>query len=127
MYSSGPFPHPLEPGHGHLSSFDWGMIKWLFNGDTDPGCKLSVGVALIYEGMATPLHYHPNCDEVLYVISGECDHSFDGRRARLAPSASIFIPTGVRHNLINVGSKAVECLISFSSPDRQTVIIENET
>jgi len=33
------------------------------------------------------------------------------------------IPAGVKHNLTNTGTTDVVCVISFSSPDRETVFL----
>jgi quercetin dioxygenase-like cupin family protein len=78
-------------------------------------------------GQQNPLHYHPNCEEILYVLAGECDHSFDGDWVHLTPGMLICIPAGVRHNLVNRGWEPVTCVISFSSADRQTVFLEEDS
>ena len=57
----------------------------------------------------------------LYVLSGQGTQSYDGRTVELKPGMTIFIPAGVRHNLVNTGREPIRCLISFSSGDRQTV------
>lgn len=115
----------IHPNDAVTQSFSWGTLRWLCNGQIAPGAQQTFGVSEILPGEQNPLHYHPNCEEVLYVVSGECDHSYDGAWVHLGPGSTIVIPAGVRHNLINRGSTPVVCVISFSSPDRQTVFLED--
>jgi quercetin dioxygenase-like cupin family protein len=107
-----------------VESFDWGRLQWLVNGQLVPGCKQTFGVSTISAGERNPLHYHPNCEEVLYVVSGRCEHSLDGTWTSLATGDAIVIPAGVRHNLVNPGPDDIVCVIAFSSPDRETVFLE---
>jgi quercetin dioxygenase-like cupin family protein len=107
--------------------YDWGTLQWLVHVSTMPGCEQTFGVSTISPGRRNPLHYHPNCEEILYVVSGRCDHTFDGETVALETGDAIVIPRGVRHNLVNTGDTDVVCIISFSSPDRQTVFLERLT
>jgi len=102
----------------------WGSLTWLCNGELAPGAQQTFGLAQILPGQKNPLHYHPNCEEILHVLSGECDHSIDGDTVHLTPGMTIHVPAGVRHDLVNTGTEPVVCIISFSSPDRQTVFLE---
>lgn len=106
--------------------FPWGTLKWLCNGKLSPGAAQTVGIAEILPGKTNPLHYHPNCEEVLHVISGRGTHSFDGRTVELGPGMTIRVPAGVKHNLTNTGTVPIRCLISFSSGDRKTVFLEEK-
>ena len=107
-----------------LQTFDWGTLQWLANGKLAAGCQQTFGISRIKPGCRNPLHFHPNCEEILYVVSGCCDHSYDGQSFRLGPGSTIVLPAGVKDNLVNPGAEDVVCLISFSSPDRQTVFLE---
>lgn len=107
-------------------TFPWGTLKWLCDGKLSPGAAQTVGIAEILPGHENPLHYHPNCEEVLYMISGKGVHSFDGRTVDLGQGMTIRIPAGVKHNLRNTGTEPIRCVISFSSGDRQTVFLEQK-
>jgi mannose-6-phosphate isomerase-like protein (cupin superfamily) len=48
-----------------------------------PGAEQTVGLATILPGKQNPVHYHPNCEEVLYVISGKGVQSYDSRTIEL--------------------------------------------
>jgi mannose-6-phosphate isomerase-like protein (cupin superfamily) len=104
--------------------YPWGTLKWLCNAKLAPGALQTVGIAEILPGKHNPLHFHPNCEEVLYMISGEGTQSFDRRALEMKPGMTIRIPAGVKHNMVNTGKEPIKCLISFSSGDRQTVFLE---
>src|SRR5262249_28418228 len=105
---------------------DWGTLQWLCNGKLMPGAEQTVGLATILPGKQNPIHYHPNCEEVLYVISGQGLQSYDGRTVELKAGMTIRIPAKVNHNLANTGTEPLRTLVSFSSGDRQTVWVERQ-
>lgn len=107
-----------------LETFGWGTLTWLCNGKLSPGAAQTLGICRINPGCENPLHYHPNCEEVLYVLAGSGLHTFDGESVRLDAGMTIRVPIGVRHNFRNHGKTDLECLIAFSSGDRQTVWVE---
>ena len=104
----------------------WGTLQWVCNEKLMPGSEQTVGLATILPGKHNPVHYHPNCEEVLYVISGEGLHSYDGRTIPLKAGMTIRIPAKVKHNLVNTGTETLRTLVSFSSGDRKTVWIEDQ-
>ena len=99
----------------------WGTLQWLCNGKLMPGSEQTLGLATILPGKQNPVHYHPNCEEILYVISGEGVQSYDDRSVPLKAGMTIRIPAKVKHNLVNTGTEPLRTLVSFSSGDRQTV------
>jgi len=102
----------------------WGTLQWVCNEKLMPGAAQTVGLATILPGKHNPVHFHPNCEEVLYVISGQGLHSYDGRTVPLQAGMTIRIPAKVKHNLMNTGTDTLRTLISFSSGDRKTVFLE---
>jgi mannose-6-phosphate isomerase-like protein (cupin superfamily) len=101
----------------------WGTLQWVCNEKLMPGSAQTVGLATILPGKQNPVHYHPNCEEVLYVISGEGLQSYDGRTIPLKAGMTIRIPANVKHNLLNTGTETLRTLVSFSSGDRKTVFL----
>ncbi|MBI5387513.1 MAG: cupin domain-containing protein [Verrucomicrobia bacterium] len=101
----------------------WGTLQWVCNDKLMPGSAQTVGLATILPGKQNPVHYHPNCEEVLYVISGQGLHSYDGRTIPLKAGMTIRIPAKVQHNMVNTGTETLRTLVSFSSGNRQTVFI----
>ena len=107
-----------------VESFDWGTLQWLCNARLVAGANQTLGLCEILPGCRNPVHYHPNCEEVLYMLSGVGRHSLNDEFIELRAGMTIQIPANVRHNLENVGSESIICLIAFSSGDRQTVFLE---
>src|SRR4029453_14344898 len=105
-------------------SFEWGTLKWLCNEALSPGAAQTIGICHILPGKRNPVHYHPNCEEVLYMLAGEGRHSFDGQLVLLRAGSTIRIPAGVKHNLTNTGAGTLSCLISFSTGRRETIFLE---
>jgi mannose-6-phosphate isomerase-like protein (cupin superfamily) len=101
----------------------WGTLQWVCNEKLMPGSAQTVGLATIYPGKQNPVHFHPNCEEVLYVISGQGLQSYDGRTIELKAGMTIRIPAKVQHNMVNTGTEPLRTLISFSSGDRKTVFL----
>ena len=104
----------------------WGTLQWVCNEKLMPGSAQTVGLATILPGKRNPVHHHPNCEEVLYVIAGQGLHSYDGRTIPLKAGMSIRIPAKVKHNLVNTGTETLRTMISFSSGDRKTVFLEEQ-
>lgn len=107
-----------------VDQFDWGTLQWLCSERLSPGAAQTVGLCHILPGKRNPIHYHPNCEEILHVLAGQGDHSLEGETLQLTAGMTLRIPTGVRHNLANTGAEPLLCLIVFSSGDRQTVFLE---
>lgn len=104
----------------------WGTLQWVCNGKLMPGSTQTVGLATISPGKQNPVHYHPNCEEVLYVISGEGLQSYDGHTIPLKAGMTIRIPAKVKHNMVNTGTETLRTLVSFSSGDRKTVFLREQ-
>ncbi len=105
-------------------SFDWGAIQWLCNREIDPEAAQTFGLVFIHAGQKNPLHYHPNCEELIYVLSGECDHRLGDAVHPLKTGDLLRIPAGVVHNARNSGWEPVRMVIVYSAADRETVFLE---
>jgi len=103
---------------------DWGWLQWLMNDKTNPNAKMTFGLVQINAGKDNPLHIHPNCEEILYMLSGSCDHVIGDQTVRLEAGQMIRIPAGVPHRAKTRGSKPMLAVIVYSSGDRQFVAVE---
>jgi quercetin dioxygenase-like cupin family protein len=104
----------------------WGRIVWLVGAAQMPGAEQTLGVVTIYPGRRNPLHAHPNCEELLYVVSGACEHMLGDDLFQLLPGSVIRIPRGVRHWARCTSAEALVCIVSFSAPDRRTDSFEGD-
>ena len=101
--------------------FPWGEIRWLHSAAT--GAEgLTIGEVVINPGQENRPHSHPNCEEVLYLISGELEHTCgDEEPYVLKPGMSIRIPAGARHNARCTSAESARMLVAYSSPNREVV------
>ena len=99
---------------------EWGELRWLMSASIMPGAAQTFGVVRIDPGQANPLHLHPNCEEILYVLSGTCVHRLDEVEHALGPGSVIRIPAGILHNARCTSQEPLRAVISFSSGTRET-------
>ena len=102
--------------------FPWGAIKWLCSRELDPEAEQTLGLVFINPGMRNPPHSHPNCEELLYVMAGQCEHGAGEEQHHLEAGMLIRIPAGVTHSAYNSGWEPVKMLVSYSAPDREMVL-----
>ena len=115
---------PVSLNEGILEKFPWGEIRWIWNSKIDGDAEQTLGHVIIYPGKKNTFHAHPNCEELLYVLEGECDHWVDDEVYHLKKGMLIFIPEGADHYAINTGDEVFEAVISYSSPDRMMNVAE---
>lgn len=101
--------------------FDWGAITWLCSGRIDPAARMTFGVVQIEPERSNPRHYHPNCEEYIFLLEGACEHSLGAEVFHLQAGDLLRIPQGVPHHAVNRGPGPVRMVIAYSAPDRQTV------
>ncbi|KAF0093075.1 MAG: cupin [Puniceicoccaceae bacterium 5H] len=102
--------------------FDWGRLYWYVTGQDDTSNDQTLGKCVLNPGAANPRHYHPNCEEVLHVVSGTIDHYVDGAGwFAMGPGDSVTIAPNIWHCARNTGHEEAHLMIAFSSADRQTV------
>lgn len=111
---------PTKPADGETLYFDWGRIVWLVSRGLGNSTTMTFGRVTIKAGFANPRHRHPNCDEILHLVSGRLEHSLGDESFIMEPGDSISIGTGIVHNAKSVGDEDAEMIIAFSSADRET-------
>ena len=100
--------------------FDWGSTSWCISGAAGNSDSLTFGKVVIKSGASNPKHGHANCDEILYLLSGELEHHADDMETvRMRPGDVIFIPTGVHHRAECVSAEDAEMIVVYSSPERE--------
>ena len=105
-------------------ALSWGELVWLIGEEQTPGAEQTLGVVTIQPGKRNPLHMHPNCEELLYVVEGEADHKLGDEMFRIKAGDVIRIPRGVEHWAQATGDAPLVAVISFSAPDRTTENLE---
>ncbi|GAF66897.1 cupin [Bacillus sp. TS-2] len=105
----------------HVLDMDWGKIQWLCGAEIDPESQMTFGMVYIEAGKENPRHIHPNCEELIYVLSGECEHSLGDEIHHLKPGMMLRIPQDVPHNAVVTSWEPCRMMIMYSSPNRETV------
>ena len=112
LISSGPAAEMLD--------LPWGTLCWHVSRANGNSTVMTFGRATIRPGLSTPLHRHPNCDEVLHVLSGSVEHWLGDESFVLQSGDTISIPSGVWHRARALGDVEAVMAICFSSADRET-------
>ncbi len=106
-------------------TFPWGTLRWLMNDQLEAGAAQTFGFCRIEPHQSNPLHLHPNCEEILHVISGTCEHILGDESVPMEAGDTIRIPANVAHCARNRSDEPLEAFIIFSSGDRQTTFLES--
>ena len=102
----------------------WGWIRWLMNRKLDRKSRMTFGIVEVNAGQTNPLHVHPNCEEVIYVLSGSCEHRIGKQTVVLKTGDALRIPRGVPHTAKTSNKEAMRAVIVYSSGDRQFEVVE---
>ena len=104
-----------------LEEFPWGRIRWSANAELGESEHITVGRVDINPRCENPKHYHPNCDEVVYVLSGRITHLVGDESFEMKAGDATIIPKDVPHQAINNEEVKTELLVTYNTGRRQTV------
>lgn len=105
---------------GELIDAPWGRLTWLASRKLGNSTTMTFGRVIIPADQTNPRHRHPNCDEILHLLSGRIEHSLADQKFILEPGDTISIPAGQWHNASALDGVDAEMVICFSSADRET-------
>ena len=105
--------------------FSWGWIRWLMSEKIDPGAEMTFGIVYVKPNQRNPMHVHPNCEEVLHVLSGSCEHLIGDKWVTVKAGDTVRIPRGVRH-VAHTRDEPMRAVIAYSSGNRQMVTLKEE-
>lgn len=106
---------------GAAGATDFGSVQWAVRSGDPDGAETTVGLAVFGAGRSNVEHSHPDCEEIVYILEGEVEHTLGDQSAILRAGDLIVVPRGVPHRLINRAEADVRAYIVFSSPDRTFV------
>lgn len=102
--------------------FDWGHLTWWANRALGNSEEMTIGRCVLKPGMSNPRHYHPNCTEILTVISGRIKHTTTGGgETEMGPGDTVTVLKNTWHRATNIGDEEAVLFIAFSSADRETI------
>lgn len=101
-----PVPIIRAAGEGDKRSFFGGGIHtWKLLAEDTAGAFFLMEDVMA-KGKTTPLHKHPEADEVTYVLEGEIVVNVDGVETHLAAGGVSYVPKGVPHAFLVVSDGA---------------------
>jgi quercetin dioxygenase-like cupin family protein len=101
--------------------YPWGRLTWFASKELKNSDTMTVGQALIRPGQENPMHFHPNCDEILHVLKGRILQVAGDKSFEMNEGDTISIPAGIHHSTRNIGKEDAILAISFSSASRQVI------
>lgn len=72
--------------------------------------RQSLAEARLPPGGSTTLHYHPNTEEIYYILAGRGRMQIDDDVRDVGPGDAIAIPPGARHTITNTGGETLKFL-----------------
>jgi quercetin dioxygenase-like cupin family protein len=105
---------------GEVLELPWGRIVWSASHSLGNSSTMTFGRVTIAPNQANQIHRHPNCDEILHLVTGRIEHSLGEAVAVMEPGDTISIPAGVWHNARALDGAAADMVIAFSSANRAT-------
>lgn len=96
----------------------WGKLEWFASRALGNSTSMTVGMATISPGKENPVHYHPNCDEILHVLQGHIMNRVGDKEYEMRAGDTVTVPEGTPHNARNIGKDDAVLSISYNSPDR---------
>lgn len=67
--------------------------------------RQSLAEARLLPGRSTEEHYHPEAEEIYYILKGEGQMIIDGEKCNVKRHDGIAIPPGAKHKIINTGDE----------------------
>jgi mannose-6-phosphate isomerase-like protein (cupin superfamily) len=104
----------------------WGTLRWLMNAKLDPAAGLTLGDVRTEPGKSNPLHVHGNCEEVIYIISGSCEHRVGKQTVILKAGDALRIPAGVPHAAKALGKEPLRAIVVYNTGERQFTPVEEK-
>lgn len=93
------------PGKTHFWQCKPGMVQ-----DTN----LMFVRAQLPPGEAHKFHYHPQMEEILYILSGTAEQWIEDKKRIMVPGDSIYLPAGLIHGTYNKGTEVLDFLAILS-------------
>jgi mannose-6-phosphate isomerase-like protein (cupin superfamily) len=102
---------PLVRRPDDLQTEEWddptrGRVRFAtqFSGDLTPTDSMTSGVAEVSVGDTFASHRHAPA-EIYHVLAGHGRVRLEGREVEVGPGSAVFIPSGRRHGIRNVGDE----------------------
>ena len=90
--------------------------------------KQSLAEARVAPGASTTPHYHPNTEEIYYILEGTGRMSIDGQTSEVEPGDAIAIPPGAVHTIRTTSKTTLKflCCCAPGYEDSDTVLVPGD-
>jgi mannose-6-phosphate isomerase-like protein (cupin superfamily) len=91
--------------------------------------RQSLAEARVPVGLATTAHYHPQTEEIYYILEGLGRMQIGDQARDVRPGDAIAIPPGTMHQITNIGQVPLRllCCCTPAYEHEDTVLIESES
>src|SRR5207237_2299071 len=100
IYISIPNSFIRNEGEGEHLWFAGGGVFTMKATSADTGGALLMFEDRVVKGKTTPMHLHPEVDEVVYVLDGALIAHIDGKNHEVGKGGMFFAPRGVAHSFL---------------------------
>ena len=69
---------------------------------------------------------HAGTDQIIFILDGDAEALVNGERFGLEEEDVLFIPAGAKHNVKNIGDKALKLYTVYSPPEHPDGTIQAE-
>jgi quercetin dioxygenase-like cupin family protein len=97
-----------------VEEFPWGPHDWLCRPELTEAEDLLLVRVHMPPGQAHKFHRHPEMEEIIYVLSGQCEQWVDREKKVLTAGQVAHIPKDVIHGSYNAGDDLLEFLAILS-------------
>jgi quercetin dioxygenase-like cupin family protein len=106
--------HFVQIGDAFRETNPWTNNEWLCRPEVVDAEKLLLVRANMDPGHCHPFHYHPNREEIIYVVYGRAEQWVNGEYRILSAGEMAHIPPGVIHATFNPHKEPLVFLASLS-------------
>jgi quercetin dioxygenase-like cupin family protein len=92
------------------NDMDFGRLSFLSHPSTTGAKHLTILFVSVLPGKGHDFHYHPNQEEVIYVLSGTVEAWVEREKRILGPGDGVFVPPGIIYGAFNAGSHEARVL-----------------
>ncbi len=101
--------------------FHWGAMWWFGSHELGNTTGVTMGLMTMKPAATNDRHFHPNCEEVLYLQQGLLEHRVGEEVIRQQPGEFLTIPANTPHSSTNIGEGEAKLIIAFSSAAREFI------
>lgn len=93
-------------------------MDWLMDDAIAKGAGISLAKMTLQAGEISELHSHPNCNEIIHVLTGKVEQSCGGEKSVLGEGETVLIRQGQKHQTRNISDETAVLMVAYSAGSR---------